>query len=139
MMAPRRRSKHRWTRFRDSEIVEGVHLDADWTVSDGIAQLHFASLGEARGDYILRNMTSGIGTDSVNARGVFATQGRTAMSGVTTIGVGCGLSSGHAGMGSRSTLGESALWIHKDLGIFVAGKRSFVQRRMHHQATKFLA
>ena len=69
-------------------VAEGVDVDPDRVrVADGVGEFHFATVGEARGDDILRNIAAHVGGAAVHFRRVFSRKGTAAVTAHAAVGV----------------------------------------------------
>ena len=106
----------------------GVDVDADrFGDADGVGELHFAAVGEAGGDDVLRDVAGHVGGAAVDLGWILAAEGAAAVTAPAAVGVDDDLAAGETAVAVRTADDELAGRV--DVIIDVAGDQFCRQDR----------
>src|SRR5271157_523819 len=87
--------------------------------SDGVSELHFAAVGQARGNHVLRDMAGHVGGRAVDLGRIFSAESAAAVTAHAAVGVDDDLAAGEAGVAHGASDDEASRGIDVIVGVFV--------------------
>src|SRR5690606_18386961 len=119
----------------DLASAEGVQRNGGRLgYADGVGHLNLAFLGQACGYDILGHVTAGVGSGTVNLRGVFAGEGAATVTGHAAVGVYDNFTASQATVAHRAADYELAGRVDVELGGFVKqfGRQGVLDDQLHN-------